>query len=315
MELENTKSIIVDGNNLGWMAYGIVPLTHNNRRVEAIFIGLNMVLSYLRSFEPEKFCVVWDSSRDAERLKIYPNYKRRRKELSEGEQEERKLFFAQLKGFQDLMKTFGIPQYKVKGREADDVIFSIIDTGDWDGESIIVSTDKDFFQALSDENIRIYNPVKKMIVGLEDVEKRFDIPIEYVLEYRAMAGDPSDNLPGVKGIGDKWAAWLVNNIIREEAVDLNGFGSLSNSQIGKINLLHDNLDTFNLMKKLMAFKRLSKEELETGRFEDRPVDLGELQERVIVTLQEYGFEKYLNSLPSFIKPFEMLWRKGVKDDK
>jgi len=307
------KSIIVDGNNLGWMAYGIVPLTHKNRRVEAIFIGLNMILSYLRSFEPEKFCVVWDSARDAERLKIYPNYKRRRKELSEGEQEERKLFFDQLRGFQNLMELFGIPQYKVKGREADDVIFSIIDTDSFDGESIIVSTDKDFFQALSDENIRIYNPVKKMIVGAEDVEKKFGIPIGYVLEYRAMAGDPSDNLPGVKGIGDKWAAWLVNNILQEEAVDLNGYGSLSKAQITKINLLADNIDTYILMKKLMAFKKLSADELETGRFEDRPVDLGELQERVIMVLQEYGFEKHLNSLPSFLKPFEMLWRKGEKD--
>ena len=307
------KSIIVDGNNLGWMAYGIVPLTHDNRRVEAVYIGLNMIANYLRSFEPEKLCVVWDSSRDAERLKIYPDYKRRTKELSEGEQEERKLFFGQLNDFQDLMKTFGIPQYKVKGREADDVIFSLIDTSNYDGTSIIVSTDKDFFQALSDESIRIYNPVKKMIVGAEDVEKRFGVPIEYVLEYRAMVGDPSDHLPGVKGIGDKWAAWLVNNILQEEAVDLNGFGSLSKAQITKINLLADNIDTYILMKKLMAFINLSVDELETGKFEDRPLDLGELQERVIVALNHYGFEKHLNNLPKFIKPFEKLWRKGEKE--
>jgi len=306
------KSIVVDGNNLGWMAYGIVPLTHENRRVEAVYVGFNMILSYLRSFEPERLCVVWDSSRDAERLKIYPDYKRRTKELSEGEQEERKLFFGQLNDFQDLMKTFGIPQYKVKGREADDVIFSVIDTSNWDGKSIIVSTDKDFFQALVYKNIGVYNPVKKMIIGAEDVEKRFDIPIEYVLEYRAMVGDPSDHLPGVKGIGDKWAAWLVNNILQEEAVDLNGFGSLSKAQITKINLLADNIDTYILMKKLMAFKNISAEELETGKFEDRPVDLGELQERVIVTLQHYGFEKHLNNLPSVLKPLEKLWRKGER---
>ena len=305
------KSIIVDGNNLGWMAYGIVPLTHDNRRVEAVYIGLNMIANYLRSLEPEKLCVVWDSSRDAERLKIYPDYKRRTKELSEGEQEERKLFFGQLNDFQDLMKTFGIPQYKVKGREADDVIFSLIDTSNYDGQSIIVSTDKDFFQALADKNIRVYNPVKKMIIGVEDVEKRFGIPIEYVLEYRAMVGDPSDHLPGVKGIGDKWAAWLVNSVIADPTKCV----SLSRSQLGKLNLLYDNLDTYNLMKKLMAFIKLSADELETGRFEDRPLDLGELQERVIVTLNHYGFEKHLNNLPKFIKPFEKLWRKGEKDGK
>ncbi len=300
------KSIIVDGNNLGWMAYGIVPLTHDNRRVEAVYIGLNMIANYLRSFEPEKLCVVWDSSRDAERLKIYPDYKRRTKELSEGEQEERKLFFGQLDDFQNLMKTFGIPQYKVKGREADDVIFSIIDTSNYDGTSIIVSTDKDFFQALVDKNVSVYNPVKKMIIGIEDVEKRFGVPIENVLEYRAMVGDPSDHLPGVKGIGDKWAAWLVNNIITGDM----GIEDMSKAQLTKVNLLYENLETYSLMKKLMAFIRLSADELETGRFEDRPVDLVDLQERVIVELNHYGFEKHLNNLPSFLKPFEKLWRKG-----
>ena len=300
------KSIIVDGNNLGWMAYGIVPLTHNKKRVEAIFVGLNMVLSYLRSFEPDKLCMVWDGARDAERLKIYPDYKRRTKELPEGEKEERDLFFGQLRELQDLMRSFGIPQYKLKGREADDVIFSIIETSNWDGQSIIVSTDKDFFQALADKNISVYNPVKKMIVAVEDVEKRFDVPIEHVLEYRAMVGDPSDHLPGVKGLGDKWAAWLVNNIIHGD-VEVE---DVSKAQASKIKLLFDNLDTYNLMKELMAFKKIGGDELERGRFEDRPGDLGELQERIIVALNDYGFEKHLNNLPSFMKPLEKLWRKG-----
>ena len=300
------KSIICDGNNLGWMAYGIVPLTHNNRRVEAIFVGLNMVLSYLRSFEPDKLCMVWDGARDAERLKIYPDYKRRTKELPEGEKEERDLFFGQLRELQDLMRSFGIPQYKLKGREADDVIFSIIETSNWDGQSIIVSTDKDFFQALADKNVSVYNPVKKMIVAVEDVEKRFDVPIEHVLEYRAMVGDPSDHLPGVKGLGDKWAAWLVNNIIHGD-VEVE---DVSKAQASKIKLLFDNLDTYNLMKELMAFKKIGGDELERGRFEDRPGDLGELQERIIVALNDYGFEKHLNNLPSFMKPLEKLWRKG-----
>jgi len=300
------KSIIVDGNNLGWMAYGIVPLTHNKKRVEAIFVGLNMVLSYLRSFEPDKLCMVWDGARDAERLKIYPDYKRRTKELPEGEKEERDLFFGQLRELQDLMRSFGIPQYKLKGREADDVIFSIIETSNWDGQSIIVSTDKDFFQALADKNVSVYNPVKKMIVAVEDVEKRFDVPIEHVLEYRAMVGDPSDHLPGVKGLGDKWAAWLVNNIIHGD-VEVE---DVSKAQASKIKLLFDNLDTYNLMKELMAFKKIGGDELERGRFEDRPGDLGELQERIIVALNDYGFEKHLNNLPSFMKPLEKLWRKG-----
>jgi len=300
------KSIIVDGNNLGWMAYGIVPLTHNKKRVEAIFVGLNMVLSYLRSFEPDKLCMVWDGARDAERLKIYPDYKRRTKELPEGEKEERDLFFGQLRELQDLMRSFGIPQYKLKGREADDVIFSIIETSNWDGQSIIVSTDKDFFQALADKNVSVYNPVKKMIVAVEDVEKRFDVPIEHVLEYRAMVGDPSDHLPGVKGLGDKWAAWLVNNIIHGD-VEIE---DVSKAQASKIKLLFDNLDTYNLMKELMAFKKIGGDELERGRFEDRPGDLGELQERIIVALNDYGFEKHLNNLPSFMKPLEKLWRKG-----
>jgi len=299
------KIVICDGNNIGFMAMGIVPLTYENKRIEVIYVGLNMFRSYLREFKPDKFYLVWDGGRDAERMAIYPDYKRRKRELSPEEMKERSSFFEQLRGLQESAEFLGIIQYKLKGREADDIIFNLLGEGK---ESIIVSTDKDFYQLLERDGVSIYNPVKKQIIKREDVEKKYEIPISYFVDHKALTGDPSDNLPGIKGIGEKWAAWLINNVF-DKAV---GYDKMTKSQIRMVNLLFDGIDTFDLMRKLIRLKKIGKEEMEKGRSEDKPATIAELQERGIALCQQYGFEKHQNNFVNFIQPFEMLYRRQGK---
>jgi len=309
------KIIIADGNNLGWMAFGIAPLTYKEQRVEAIYVGLNMIRGYLQRFGPTQFCVAWDSGRDERRLAVYPNYKKRRKvELTEVEKRERGLFFNQLRELQRVLESFGIRQYKVKGKEADDVIISLINElsmGDSSSEHfIIVSTDKDFYQAFSlYDNVSVYNPVKREIIEASDVEKRFNIPIKYFLEYRAMVGDPSDRLPGVRGIGPKWAAWAINNIF---APSLESFVKKEFTQSQENVIAKLDSEDFELMCSLVEFKEILKKELREGKFEDRPETCAELQERGIEICERYGFERHANNFTNFILPFEMLWRKGER---
>jgi len=298
------KTLIIDFNNLGWMAYGIVPLSFKGERVEVIYVGLNMIRSYLAKFEPNVCFIAIDGGRDPERLKLYPDYKRRRKELTMAELKERSNFFGQLKKLQETTISLGMVVYKMKSREADDVIHNLLDE---EAECIVVSTDKDFYQLLGHkENVVVYNPVKKQIIRAKDVEEKFGIPINYFIDFKALAGDPSDRLPGIKGIGHKWAAWLVNNVLVEGPT----YDKLTRGQIRAVNLLFDDLDTYDLMKKLIRLKHIRKEEMEKGRFEDRPASLAELQERGVAICQQYGFEKHQRSFPSFVRPFEMLWRKG-----
>jgi len=300
------KTIICDGNNLGWMAFGIVPLSYEGKRVEAIYVGLNMIRSYLREFEPDEFYLVWDGGRDPSRLALYPDYKKRIKEPTMAEMKERSNFFDQLRELQDVMTSLGVIQYRCKKREADDIIFNLTDESNA-AEFIIVSTDKDFYQLLGHkENVVVYNPVKKQIVRAKDVEEKFGIPINYFIDFKALAGDPSDRLPGIKGIGHKWAAWLVNNVLVEGQT----YDKLTRGQIRAVNLLFDDLDTYGLMKKLIRLKHIKEEEMEKGKFEDRPASLAELQERGVAICEKYGFEKHQRSFPSFVRPFEMFWRKG-----
>jgi len=299
------KIIIADGNNLGWMAFGIVPLTFEKQRVEAIFVGLNMIRGYLQRFDPDEFYLVWDGGRDPKRMALYPEYKRRKKELTKAEFKERSNFFTQLVKLQEVMKSIGIVQYRCKDREADDIIFNLLDE---DTHSIVISTDKDFYQAFERDNVDIYNPVKKEIVKAKAVEKYYDVPASYFVDYRALVGDPSDNLPGVRGIGSKWAAWLINNVF-DQSGDIK---ETTKGQQRMINLLFDNLKTYDLMRKLIKFMKVGKRELKEGRFGDRPKTLAELQERAVAICKQYGFEKHLNDFVNFIRPFEVLYRKQRK---
>lgn len=295
------RTLIADGNNLGWMAVGIVPLTYEGQRIEAIYVGLNMIRSYLEKFEPDRFYLVFDGGRDAERMRLYPDYKKRKGELTEVEKRERNIFFDQLYKLREVTRTLGIIQYCCKGREADDIICSLLDST----ESIIVSTDKDFYQLLEKDNVSIYNPVTKGIINAKTVEERYGIPIRYFVDHKALTGDSSDNLPGVKGIGDKGAEWLINNVF-DQAVDVK---NASKREQRMVNLLFDNMNTFDLMRKLIRLKEIGKGELEEGKMEDRPVTIEELQERAIAICEQYGFEQHQRNIVKFLLPFEILWRK------
>lgn len=297
------KTLIADGNNLGWMSFGIVPLTHEGQRIEAIYVGLNMIRSYLEKFEPDRFYLVFDGGRDAERMGLYPDYKKRKGELTEVEKRERDMFFDQLHRLREVTRALGIIQYRCKGREADDIIYSLLG----DTESIIVSTDKDFYQLLEKDNVSIYNPVTKGIINAKTVEEKYGIPIRYFVDHKALTGDPSDNLPGVKNIGDKGAEWLINNVF-DLAV---GIKEANKRQQRMVNLLYDNMDTFSLMRELIRLKRIEREELKEGRMEDRPETIEELQERAIAICEKYGFEQHQRNIVKFLLPFEILWRKGT----
>jgi len=306
------KILLIDGNNLGWRGFGQAPLTYDGMRTEMIFIGLNMIRKYIADFEPDDCCIVWDGGHDSRRKKLFPQYKEKKKrELTEVEEHEKDAFFWQLKEFQKVLSSFEIPQIRCKGREADDVIFNIIANHKSapGSEFILVSTDKDFYQLLDcPKNVRIYSPGKKKEVAVEDVEKEFGIPIEHYVDYKAMVGDPSDNLPGITGIGPVAAKWLVNNLI----CGTGGNATKSNMRI--IDLLHINIKTFKLMCELIRFMSVDPKEIETGKFGTRTHAMAGYQERILWVLEKYGFDRFLDKFEWFFSPFEILWRKNEKSN-
>ena len=306
------KTLLVDGNNMGFMAFGTAPLSYEGERTEVISMGLSMISKYISEFEPDRCIVVWDGGRDAERLKLYPEYKQRKKEPTEAEKKERDLFFIQMNKLIAVLSKLGIEQYKLvkPKREADDVIYSLI-TNKILLEDIfsVVSSDKDFFQLFSSSaDIILYSPIKKMLINKEMAEEMYKIDIEkHFLDYRALVGDPSDNLPGVKDIGPVKAIWLVNNILDEN--DESARTKFAPSERRAIDLLSAGYEQFDLMKKLIKFKKIDQKELERGRLETGVKSIPKMQEAMLEVCDEYGLARIEQNFVSFMLPFEMLWRK------
>jgi len=303
--------LIIDGNNFGFRSFGQAPLTYEGKRVEMIFVGLSMLRKYLVDFKPSDCYIVWDGGHDKQRTEIYPEYKRRKKEYTKIEQREREIFFDQMNRFQRVLNSFEIPQIRCLGREADDIIASLIDKETKVSEFIIISTDKDFYQLWLPplkKKVRIYSPGKKKEVTKEDVEKELGILIEYFIEYKAMIGDASDNLPGVKGLGPTAARWLVNNILSQETRNQ----KVERSDRRKVDLLFDNIETFHLMRKLIQFVPIDSKEINAGKSESKTIVLAGYEERVVWTLQKHGFNKFLEHFDSFFAPFVRLWRERNK---
>jgi len=298
------RKILVDGNNLGWMSFGRTPLSYKGKRTETIFLALSMIRSYLE-FPSQGVIVVWDGGIDEYRMSLYPEYKRqRRTELTEIEKGERNTFFEQLKALQEILSILGLLQYKLKGREADDVIYSLVKES-YEDDYLVISTDKDFYQLLTVEGVEIYSPVKKEFLTKDAVEEKLGIPIEYYVDYKAMVGDSSDNLPGIKGIGPKNAKWLINSVFDKRLEQ-----APNKVETRMMGLLFDNLDTFGLMRKLISLREISDGELERGKVACKEAGLGEMRGSVKTIFEAYGFNRFLDRFNWFMSPFEDLWARG-----
>jgi DNA polymerase-1 len=171
------------------------------------FRGLKSLVEILK---PNKVICVLDGSPTA-RLSSYAEYKGTRKidPADEKAVSDNKKFTAQKREIEEILKMMPVTLIRHPNHEADDVIAALADEN-----SIVVSTDKDFYQL--DESVKIYNPVKKQFVASQDeLFKKLYAPArgyQYV-EYKAFTGDGSDNIHGIAGVGEKKAFKLVHSKI------------------------------------------------------------------------------------------------------
>jgi DNA polymerase-1 len=160
----------------------------------------------LEQEKPERIAVAFDPPGPTFRHKKYEAYKATREKIPEE-------LVAQLDWLRDLVRAHGIPIFEVKGFEADDVIGTLSSQASAKGwEVLIVSGDKDMMQ-LVDEHVSLYNVFKKGVdvelQSFDAVKEKFGVSPEHVIDVLAVMGDASDNVPGVKGIGEKGAIKLI----------------------------------------------------------------------------------------------------------
>lgn len=199
------KSIfLIDGSSFLYRAYyGLRPLhTSKGETVHAVYGFCRMIKKLIDTFTIEHVVIVWDSKGKTQRHEIYPTYKATRQVPPSD-------IFQQKELIQEFADMVGIAQLSKVGIEADDLIYSCEKIFSKKGyQSVFVTSDKDMRQALTQDSL-IFDPFKNMVMDCADVEKRYGFEIEKIPFYFSIVGDSSDNIPGVKGIGDKGATQLV----------------------------------------------------------------------------------------------------------
>jgi len=153
--------------------------------------------------KPTHFAVIFDSARKTFRNEIYSEYKANRTEAPED-------LAPQFEYIRKSVKAFNLPSIELLNYEADDLIATyakkIVKSG---AKVTIISSDKDLMQLVS-ENVRLYDPMKSKVLGEKEVIEKFGVKPNQVIDVQSLAGDSSDNVPGVPGIGIKTASELIN---------------------------------------------------------------------------------------------------------
>jgi len=238
--------VIVDAANCLYRAFFAIPplRTADGTPTNAAYGFVNMINKALREERPDHVVVVFDAPGGAPfRDEIYPEYKAHRDAQPED-------LSAQLPAVRELVDAYHLPVLEVLGVEADDVIATLVARLPPDWRATILSTDKDLMQLVG-ERVQLLDTMKDRRYGRAEVEERFGVPPERVLDVRALVGDTSDNIPGVKGIGDKGAAKLI-----AEWGDLENLLAHADEipQARTRNALREQADRARLSKRLAALK-------------------------------------------------------------
>jgi DNA polymerase-1 len=207
---------LVDGYALIYRAFFAMiarPLTtKSGENTSAVWGITNFLLRLYENYHPEY--IGWVHDRGVSfRQEQYPEYKATREKLGEELQQD---FDRSLERVCQILDAFHIPVIAINGYEADDVVATLAERAARDGlQAVIVSGDKDFYQLIG-EGIALLNPgrggqaaVEEQWVDQSNASERLGVPPQRVVDYLALVGDSSDNIPGVKGIGDKTAIQLL----------------------------------------------------------------------------------------------------------
>ncbi len=200
---------LVDGSSYIFRAYhALPPLTRKSDglQVNAVLGFCNMLWKLLRDMpednRPTHLAIVFDKSEVTFRNKLYPDYKAHRPPAPDD-------LIPQFKFIRDAVRAFDLPCLEQDGFEADDLIATYARLATERGATTtIVSSDKDLMQLVTDKVV-MYDTMKDRRIGIAEVIEKFGVPPEKVVEVQALAGDSTDNVPGVPGIGVKTAAQLI----------------------------------------------------------------------------------------------------------
>jgi DNA polymerase-1 len=205
MSQERETLYVIDGSSYIHRAYHAMGGLTNSKGFPtgAVFGFTAMLMKTLKDKSPKRIVVVFDAKGKTFRHDVYPEYKANRPSMPED-------LRLQIPKIYDVVQNYGIPSLAVEGYEADDIVATLtrLATGkQWD--VVIISSDKDLMQLVGD-NVSMWDPQRDVVYDAAAVKAKFGVDPRHLLDFMALTGDSSDNVPGVPGIGPKTASQLIN---------------------------------------------------------------------------------------------------------
>jgi DNA polymerase I len=265
----NPDLVLVDGSSYVYRAFHALPplSTSRGEPTGAVLGVLNMLLKFLKDFAPRRIAVVFDAPGRTFRDEIFAEYKAHRPQMPDD-------LRAQVAPLLQIIQAQGLPLLRVPGVEADDVIGTLATRAARAGESVLISTgDKDMAQ-LVDGAITLINTMTNTVLDRAGVKLKFDVHPEQIVDYLALVGDSSDNIPGIDKVGPKTAARLL-----QQYGSLDGLIARVAEVPGKVGEnLRANLTTLELSRRLATIRTDIELPLSLEELTPAPADTAALRE-------------------------------------
>ncbi len=302
---------LIDGSGYIFRAYyALPPLTRKSDGLPtgAVSGFCSMLFKLLEDskssdnkHKPTHFAVVFDSARKTFRNDIYANYKANRSEAPDD-------LAPQFEYIRKSVLAFNLPSVELLNYEADDLIATYVDKIlDKGAKVTIVSSDKDLMQ-LFKKDVRIFDPMKSKFISNEDVKNKFGVDPSKVIDVQALAGDSSDNVPGVPGIGIKTAAELINKYGTLEKL-LSSTSEIKQNK--RRETLTENKDKAIISKQLVTLKHDVPVDMNLSEFKLKEID----KDKLYKFLREMEFNRLLSSAISAYGEPKLDSIKGNSENK
>ncbi|MFS7163206.1 DNA polymerase I [Serratia proteamaculans] len=299
-QIAENPLILVDGSSYLYRAYhAFPPLTNSAGEPTGAMYGvLNMLRSLLLQYQPSHVAVVFDAKGKTFRDELFAEYKSHRPPMPDD-------LRAQIEPLHKMVKAMGLPLLVTPGVEADDVIGTLALEAEKAGHAVLISTgDKDMAQLVT-PNVTLINTMNNTILGPQEVCDKYGIPPELIIDFLALMGDASDNIPGVPGVGEKTAQGLLQGLGGLDVLyaNLDSIATLSfrgaKTMAAK---LEQNKEMAYLSYKLATIKTDVELDLTCADLQVSPLDVDTLQQ----LFKQYEFKRWLADVEAGI------WLEGKK---
>ncbi|CAI1811743.1 DNA polymerase I [Serratia quinivorans] len=299
-QIAENPLILVDGSSYLYRAYhAFPPLTNSAGEPTGAMYGvLNMLRSLLLQYQPSHVAVVFDAKGKTFRDELFAEYKSHRPPMPDD-------LRAQIEPLHKMVKAMGLPLLVTPGVEADDVIGTLALEAEKAGHAVLISTgDKDMAQLVT-PNVTLINTMNNTILGPQEVCDKYGIPPELIIDFLALMGDASDNIPGVPGVGEKTAQGLLQGLGGLDVLyaNLDSIATLSfrgaKTMAAK---LEQNKEMAYLSYKLATIKTDVELDITCADLQVSPLDVDTLQQ----LFKQYEFKRWLADVEAGV------WLEGKK---